>query len=46
MFYSEYRFVKSDFLDNNYKPYFDIIEKSNSNIPIIDAEKNKRLDIF
>ena len=38
--------VKSGFSDNEYKPYFDIIEKSESNIPVLDAEKYKKIDVF
>ena len=38
--------VKSGFSDNQYKPYYDIIKKSESNIPIIDAEKYKKIDIY
>ena len=38
--------AKRSFSDSKYKPYYDIIEKSNSNIPIIDPEKNKKIDVF
>ena len=38
--------VKSGFSDKEYKPYYNIIEKSESNIPIIDSEKYEKIDIF
>ena len=38
--------VKNGFSDNEYKPYCDIIEKAESNRPIIDSEKYKKIDIY
>ena len=38
--------VKSGFSDNKYKLYYDVIQKKESNIPKIDPEKYKKIDIF
>jgi len=38
--------VKSGFSDHKYKSYYDIKEKIESNIPVIDAEKYAKINIF
>ena len=38
--------ANSGFSDDEYKPYYAIIEKSESNIPVLDPEKYKKIDVF